>query len=139
MRPGVVTAGEAQPSQHIQGLLPDRLDSLDDRARIGLSMLERALEIVDHRQPFPGHLSPGLSLGVPHLDGTPLAQVIQVGEGPQPQVLGLGEPGLQLGQGAPAALTVRRCRLGSRILLGLRQLAAARPGLGPSGSFTHGR
>jgi hypothetical protein len=59
-------------------------------------VLERALEVVDDRQPLPGHLGPGVGPGPLHLGGTPLTQIVQVSEGTQLLVLGLGEPGLQV-------------------------------------------
>jgi len=140
-RSSVVTAGEAKPHEHAESLLPDRPDSLDDRGGIGLGVLKRALEIVDHGQPLPGHLRPRLVRGAPDLDGTPLAQVVQVGEGPQAQILSLGQAALQVGDGAVAApAAAGPFRAGPGVPLGLRPAAApaAGPGLGPSGCVTHG-
>ena len=94
-RAGVVPARETEAGQHAQGLLPYGLDSLDDRARIGRGVLERALEVVDDRQPLPGDLGAAVSLGALHLDGTTLAQIVQVSQGAQLLVFGFGEPSLQ--------------------------------------------
>jgi hypothetical protein len=131
------------------------------------STIERALEVVDDRQPLPGDLGAAVSLGAFHLGGTPLAQIVQVSQGAQLLVLGLGEPslqtrkpgvqigepGLQVGHGGAAAWaacaaaaigpsgTVRasigRAGLGTGVMLDLGRLAAASPGLPPAGRVTH--
>ena len=93
----VVAAGEAQAGQHVQGLVPDRPDPVDDGGRIGLGVRQGQIEVVDHGQPLPGHGGPGLLLGPADLRGASLAHVVQVGQGPQAQVLELGDPGRLLG------------------------------------------
>ena len=51
-------------------------------------MLERAVEVIDDGQPVGRDRGPGLGRSPFDLGGAPLAQVIEVRERPQPQVLG---------------------------------------------------
>ena len=55
-------------------------------------MSQRALEVVDHRQPLPGHLHLSVRPGLADLARAPLAQVLQVSQCAQSQVLELGNP-----------------------------------------------
>src|ERR1700735_902309 len=59
-RADVVTAREAERGQDADGLIPDRPDALDDGVRIRLRVLERALKVVDYRQPLGGEGGLGL-------------------------------------------------------------------------------
>ena len=91
----VVTAGEAEAGQHLQGLSPDRPDPVDDGGRIGRGVRQRAIEVIDDGQPFSSHGGPGVRLGAADLDGTSLAHVVEVGQGAHAQILELGDPGLK--------------------------------------------
>ena len=100
------------------------------------AVVATTLEVVEHRQPLPGHLGPRLGLRPADLVGTPLARVVRVGEGPQPQVLSLGQPGLQVGESGGAVAGTSG--LGPGVWLGRGDLAAAWPRPGAAGCFTHG-
>ena len=125
-RADVVMAREAEPGQDADGLIPDRPDALDDGVRIRLRVLERALEIVDYRQPLGGDRGLGLRRGAANLGRAPLAYVVGVGQRPQPLVLRFGKPALQVGnrgvaagRGFRAGSVIRAAR-GSRAGRGVR-------------------
>src|SRR6202012_1329106 len=65
----VVTAREAQAGQHAKGLLPDRLDPVDNGGRVGRGVRQREIEAVDHGQPLTGHGGSGILLGAAGLGG----------------------------------------------------------------------
>ena len=88
-RSEIVAPGEAELAEHGCGLITDRLHTRDDRAGISAGVGERPLQVVDYRQPLCGHPRHGVCLGGPELGGTPLAQVVQVGEGAQALVFKL--------------------------------------------------
>ncbi len=116
-RAEVVTARVAEPGQHADGLLPDLPHTLDDGVRIRLGVGQRAVQVVDDRQPFPGHRSPGLLLGLADLAGAALAQVIQVSQRAQPEVLQLSDAVQQVrDRGVVGRAVLRRgCRSGVRL------------------------
>ena len=89
----VVAAREAQAGQHAEGLLPDRLDPVDNGGRVGRGVRQREIEAVDHGQPLPGHGSPGLLLGAADLRGTSLAHVVEISQGAQARILEFRDPG----------------------------------------------
>jgi len=77
----VVAPREAEAGQEVEGLPADGADAVDDRAGIGLRMLERPVQVVDHRQPALSDLGLRALPGLAHLPGAPLAHVVQLGQG----------------------------------------------------------
>src|SRR5580658_10073205 len=75
-RADVILAREAEPGQDADGQIPDRPDAVDDGVRIGVRVLERAIEVVDYRQPLCGDHGLGLRRGAANLGGAPLAYVV---------------------------------------------------------------
>ena len=89
---------------------------------------QRALEVVHDRQPFPGHRGPGLRLGPADLGGAALAQVVEIGQGPEAQVLQLSDPVQQIGDRGLVTSDITRA-VGLPVLPGILCLA----GRGPPG------
>ncbi len=75
-------------------------------AGLGGGVLQRALQVVDDRQPLAAHPRRGVRLGPAELGRASLAEVVGVGQCPQPLVLGLGELAAQLVLGPAAPVEV---------------------------------
>ena len=91
--PDLLVAREAEPGQRGQGLVAHRPDALHDRARVAAGVGQRPVQVVQHRQELGGHPGP---LGGPlplQLPRVALAEVVEVGEGPAPAVLQVGQRG----------------------------------------------
>jgi len=147
--PEVITLREAETGEEVEGLSAHSPDAVDDRTGIGLRVLQRPVQVVDHRQPALGHLGLRSLPGLAHLPGAPLARVVQFGQGAQPLVLQLGDAGRRLGGRAavPGAVGLGVGRVGDRILRlnrwRLRRRGAGPgtrigPGLGALAPLTHG-
>jgi hypothetical protein len=93
---GVVAAGEAEVRQDAHSLVPDRAKALDDRSRIGLRMLNGAVQVVHDGQPLPRRLGARLRPHPLQIPGEAFAQVIRVGEGPSPFLFQDSHPRLQV-------------------------------------------
>jgi hypothetical protein len=95
-------------------------------------VLERAVEVIHDRQPLGRDRSPGLRRSPFYLGGAALAQVIEVSERPQPQILGLADPGPKFGELFPSAgqvaLSARRPGVTTGLL---RVLGLTPPVCGP--------
>ena len=89
--PEVIAPREAEAGQEVEGLPADRADAVDDRTGIGLRVLQRPVEVVDHRQPALGDLGLRALPGLAHLPGAPLAHVVQLGHRAQPLILQFGD------------------------------------------------
>jgi hypothetical protein len=94
--PEVIAAREAQAGEEVDGLSAHGPDAVDDRGWIGLCVLQRPVQVVDHRQPALGHLGLRLLPGLAHQPGAALAHVVQFGQRAQPLVLQLGDAGRRL-------------------------------------------
>jgi hypothetical protein len=91
--PEVIAPREAEAGEEVEGLPAHGLDAVDDRTGIGLRVLQRAVQVVDHRQPALGDLGLRSFPGLAHLPGAPLAHVVEFGQRAQPLVLKLGDAG----------------------------------------------
>lgn len=95
-RSGVVTACEAETGEHVLGLVPDRLQPLDDRRGIGLRVFQGAFQVVQHGQPLGGR--PRAFVGPHPLDipDDAFTKVVQVCQSTPPAVLQVGDLCLEL-------------------------------------------
>jgi len=142
--PEVVAPREAEAGEEVKGLPAHGADPVGDRTGIGLRVLERPVQVVDHRQPALGDLGLRPLPGLAHLPGAPLAHVVQLGQGAQPLVLQLGDAGRRLGgRAAFRGLGVGGLGVGGRGVDELRvdELRVDRlgvDGLGALAPLTHG-
>jgi hypothetical protein len=125
----VVASREPQGGEDADGLVPDRLDAVDDGRRFGVRMLQRALQVVQDRQPARGHAGGGLCLGLADAGRAPLAHVVGLRQCPQPLILRLGELGAQVVAGRHGRLILRG---------GAGPVGRRRPGRAGA-RLTHGR
>jgi hypothetical protein len=136
--PEVIAAREAEVGEEVEGLPPHGPDAVDDRSGICLRVLERAVQVVHHRQPALGDLGPRPIPRLAHLPDAPLARVLQLGQGAQPLILQFGDARRRLGGGAAVA---RPRRLGiddPRVVDDLRVERLGADGLGALAGLTHG-
>jgi hypothetical protein len=128
----IIAPREAEPGQEIEGLPAHRPDAVDDRAGIGLCVLQRPVQVVDHGQPALGHVGLGSLPGLAHLPGAPLAHVVQLGQGAQPLILQLGDPGRHFRDGFPgrdlAGVAIPGVARPGVTRLGVTRLGVVRPG-----------
>lgn len=124
--PEVIAPREAQAGEQVEGLPAHGADAVDDRTGVGLGVLQRAVQVVDNRQPALGDLGLRSFPGLAHLPGAPLAHVVQFGQGAQPLVLQLRDAGRGR---VPAVdgLAVNRLAFDG---LAVDQLRVVRPGSG---------
>ena len=127
--PEVIAPREAETGEEVEGLSPHGPDAVDDRTGIGLRVLQRPVQVVDHRQPALGDLGLRSLPGLAHLPGAPLARVVQFGQRAQPLVLQLGDAGRRL--------AARAAVLGP-VGVGIGPGTRIGPGLGALAPLTHG-
>jgi hypothetical protein len=94
----VIAARVTETGQDAKREIPHAPDAFDDGVWIGLRVLERAVEVIHDRQPLGRDRSPGLRRSPFYLGGAALAEVIEVSERAQPQILGLADPGPKFGE-----------------------------------------
>ena len=102
-RPQVVAAREAQALQDRGRLVTDRPDPLDDGGRIGISMRQGQVQVVQDRQPVTRHPDPLLGTRPLDIPSAPFAKIVHVGQGTQALILQFGDPCLQGIQAGPRA------------------------------------
>jgi hypothetical protein len=131
--PEVIAPREAEAGEEVEGLPAHGRDAVDDRTGIGLRVLQRAVQVVDHRQPALGDLGLRSFPGLAHLPGAPLAHVVELGQRAQPLVLELGDAG---GRPGGRAVVPGSGELVDRLgldRLGVDRLGAGRLGIGRLG------
>jgi hypothetical protein len=140
---GVVAAGEAEVRQDAHSLVPDRAKAFDDGSRIGLRMLNGAVQVVHDGQPLPRRLGARLRPHPLQVPGEAFTQVIRVGEGPPPLLLQDSHPRLQIRKRRGRfldRLRAVRCKAGLGVALRLMLAASGAPaGLSFSRHVTPGR
>ena len=89
---GFIVSPKTERAQQGDGLVTDDPDALDDRARVRVGMLKRALEIVHNGQPGGRYAGPLIRSRVNDLTLATLAHVVCVGECPAQAILQVGDP-----------------------------------------------
>jgi hypothetical protein len=117
---GVIAAREAEIREQPRRLVPDRRDPVDDRARVRVSMRERAVEVVQDWQQLPDGIGPGRCPSLLDVPGSLLAQVVRLGQGPQQPIFQRRHTGPQVSSHRLAGFRgfrgIRKLLLAARVL-----------------------